>query len=44
MQSHGALGKIREFILRITERVLKRIERSSNRPLPIGMIKKLPCR
>lgn len=43
-QSHEALGKIRDFNLRITERVLHRIARNNNRPLPIGVIQKLPCR
>lgn len=43
-QSHGALGEIRDTNLRITERVLRRIERNNNRPLPVGVIQKLPCR
>ena len=43
-QSHAALAKIREFNLRVTERVLRRIEHSGGRPLPIGVIQKLPCR
>lgn len=43
-QSHEGLAKIRDFNLRITQRALRRIERSGGQPLPLGVIQKLPCR